>query len=234
MKVKTLIGTGYVVEDKIEDSNMIKVYPVSSIPTNGPEFLEELETVKTTTIDGEVINIAVNKTNTYECYWLNDGNSNSLLAPMICKGEIVELYKYAGQDIVYWKTIFTKPEYRKREKSLFFFSNKSVIDMTKSVLSKGYFMLVDSINKVSHFHTSDNDGELCTYDVSLNSRKGSLLVKDGRNNSIELVSHKDGLEVKTNQFVRVTTVEAEVNASKQATINTDYCLVKSNLMDINP
>jgi len=230
-----LYGMGIVVNDKIEDDLYVKVYPISKIPTATGELSKE-EEVATASMDmlGGNINVIINKSHTIDCKWVNQGDSNRLSAPDVCKGEIVYIYNYNGQDNYWWDTVFTKPEYRKREKAFYFFSNKGEIDSSSSFLEKGYFLLVDTINKLTHFHTASNDGKLTTYDISIDTKKGSLLISDGRNNSLELVSHKDGLIINTNATVEVNTKKATVNASESVNVNTSQCTIKSDFCSINP
>ena len=230
----TLYALGYVVTDKAEDEHYIKVYPVSTIPTSSGELSidEVVVTAATDFLEGN-LNVVVNKSSTIECEWFNQGDSNRLTAPDVCKGEIVFVYNIHGQDKFWWDTAFTKPEYRKREKVLHFFSNKGEID-TEDYLSKGYFLLVDTRNKMIHLHTADNDGELTSYDISLNTLKGSLLITDGKSNSIELASHKDTLIINTNANVEVNTKNAIVNAATSTKVTTGKCTIISDFCEINP
>ncbi len=235
-KLEELYAIGYVTADKVEDSLDITVYPVSNIPTRSGDLSDNLEEVSALTdMDGGAISVVIDKTDKITCTWYNDGDSNLLSPPMVTKGEIVKVYRIAGQNIFRWKTMFNKPEYRKREKHLLFFSNKGhIVDTAEEALNLGYFLLIDTINKKITLHTSDNDGELCTYDLQLDTKKGRLLLIDGRKNSVELASHKDGLIINTNDHVTVNTVYATIKAEEKAEINTKYCLIKSDLCDINP
>lgn len=235
-KLEELYVIGYVASDKLEDSLDIEVYPISTLPTRTGDLSENLEEV-TAMVDAEggAINVVINKTDKLTCTWYNDGDSNLLSPPMVTKGEIVKVYRIAGQNIFRWKTMFNKPEYRKREKYLLFFSNKGeIVETAEEALDLGYFLLIDTINKKIQLHTADNDGELCTYDVQLDTKKGRLLIMDGRRNFIELASHKNGLSIFTNEYVDITTTYATINAKEKAEINTKYCLIKSDLCDINP
>lgn len=198
------IGLGYVVEDKIEDKTEIKVYPVELIPTAmGDINVDEDITSELKNVLGDDISVVVNKSTYLTADWLNEGNNNRITAPDVCKGEIVKLFNM-GEDLDYqWSTLFTKPMLRKREKLIIYLSNKASIEDEED-LSKGYFLLIDSINKKTIFHMSDNDGEFTSYDVSVDGKIGSFLIKDGRSNKIELVSHQDSLDVKMGKNVNIT------------------------------
>ncbi len=230
-----LYAMAYVSQDKKEDDHYIKAYPISTIPTASGELsLDEiLVTATSDLLDGN-INVVVNKSNNIECEWLNQGDSNRLTAPDVCKGEIVFIYNFHGQDKYYWDTVFNKPEFRKREKVLYFFSNKGEIDDSEGHMSKGYFLLVDTINKKLHLHTAENDGEFTSFDLSLDTQKGSLLVIDGRGNSMEIASHEDGFIVNTNSHVTVNTKSAIVNAENEVKVTTKQCTIISEQCDINP
>lgn len=230
-----LYALGYVVKDKNEDETYIKAYPISKIPTASGELsIDEIVTTTATDLADGNINIVMNKSHTIECEWVNQGDSNRISAPDVCKGEMVFIYNINGQDKFWWDTLFTKPEYRKREKVLYFFSNKGEIDTSDAVLEKGYFILVDTRNKVLHLHTADNDGEFTTFDISIDTNKGSLLIVDGKNNSVELASHEDSLLVNTNSKVVVNTKDAIVNATATTKVTTGKCTIISDFCEINP
>lgn len=239
--VIALVAMGYVAKDKEEDDFFISLYPVSLIPTAvGDVTLDDQVTTSTASLMGENINVVTNKSNIIEAEWINQGDSNRISAPDVCMGEIVHVYNINGQDKYWWDTVFVKTSYRKREKALFFFSNKDKIDESPSMLEKGYFLLIDTYNKITQLHTANNDGEHTTYDLSIDGNKGSLIITDGKGNKIDLESKDDTLFINTNEKVHVTTKKAIIScdtslveATTSADIKTDTCTIKAKLCTID-
>lgn len=229
------IGLGYVVEDKVEDSNDIKIYPIELIPTaTGNLNIDEDITTELKNILGEDISVVANKRNYITASWLNEGNNNRITAPDVCKGEIVKLFNMYEGDDHQWSTLFTKPMLRKREKLIIYISNKASIEDEED-LSKGYFLLIDSINKKTIYHMSDNDGEFTSYDVSIDGKVGSFMVKDGRDNKIEIASHQDSLNVKMGKNVNITCGgDAVINTTGNTNIKADGdVVVKASKIKLN-
>jgi len=247
--VLALVAMGYVSKDKEEDDFFISLYPVSLIPTAvGDVSIDDQVTTSTANLLGENVSVVTNKSNIIEAEWVNQGDSNRISAPDVCMGEIVHVYNISGQDKYWWDTIFVKTAYRKKEKALFFFSNKDKIDESASMLEKGYFMLIDTYNKITQLHTANNDGEHTTYDLSIDGTKGSLIIADGKGNKIDLESKQDALFINTNKKVHVTTPEAIVSCdtslveattsadikTETCTITATQCTIDSKQCDINP
>ena len=105
-----------------------------------------------------------------------------------------------------------------KEKVLIWFSNKSTIGPNREADS--YYLLVDTINKIVHFHTSDNDGEACTYDIVLNTLVGKFMLKDNLNNDVLLDSC-----LKPIQFLRHVVSELCLN---------NVNIVESRIEDFHP
>jgi phage baseplate assembly protein gpV len=70
-----------------------------------------------------------------------------------------------------------------------------------------YWFEVDTLNKYVKLHTSDNDGELTTYDITLNTKEGSLEIKDGVGNSVLMNSSEGSLTATMNSKVTLKAPE---------------------------
>ena len=220
---------GIVAEDIEENSTIIKVYP-QEILTNTVDI--DISTIKTTTTNstsssGNEESIVVDKSSVIIAKWLPKGNDNRITAPMVCKGETVQLYNFAGTDEYYWTTLDNEMDLRKNEKATYFFSNKKIIDTSGNLINKGYHFTVDCINKFIRLFTSNNDEEFTTYDLKINTKEGVLTITDGKSNFIKLFSQEDKLVITTNKRVEVNTVECEVNATETATVNTKLCTINA-------
>lgn len=237
-KSKKFYGLGYVTEDKAEDSFEIEVFPIEVLPTADGDLTKiDSSSFSTKDRDGSTTNVKYDKANTVPATWYPNGEQNRITAPDVCKGDIVELYTFGETDEYFWCTYAHNQSLRKREKVLYYFSNKEGVG---GDTSNGYFLLVDTRNKQVHLHTANNDGEACGYDLLLNTRDGTLSISDTLNNSIILASTQGKLSITTNddiilktKRVTVNCEESTVNASKSCKINTGTMTIKSDKTYIN-
>lgn len=235
---KKFFSLGYVVEDKAEDSFEILVYPIEAIPTaDGQLSFDKNDSLLIKDRDGNNIATKYEESSNIKCYWYPNGEQNRVTAPDVCKGDIVEIYTYGEQDKYFWSVYAHNRGLRKREKVLFFFSNKEGIGGDSS---NAYFYLFDTRNKKVHFHTANNDGEACGYDMLWNTASGIMTISDTLNNSIELKSTEGKLTINTNEKIILNTKEATVNcekstinASNSCDINTSKMTIKSDMCYIN-
>ena len=229
-KSKKFFGLGYVVADKVEDSYEIEVYPIEVIPTAEGD-LSQKDSSSLTIQDSQGNNVSVkyDKSNSIPCTWYPNGEQNRITAPDVCKGDIVEIYTFGETDEYFWCVYGHNQALRKREKVLYYFSNKAG---TGGDSTQGYFLLIDTINKTVHFQTANNDGEACGYDLLFNTKEGQMAISDTLNNSIILDSVNGQLNITTNEKIILNTKEATVNA-KTVNINaSDSCNIKTNSMNI--
>jgi len=232
---------GYVVEDILEDSLMLKVYPVEKVSAAHNEASYEAtvkqdtitrlvpdptvpgdtnytDTVKYTTVDktGKKHVDIISKTNVIVAKWLPIGYSNRLEPPTVCKGETVQLIRLANSDKYYWHTIYNELDLRKLEKATYVYSNKQTIeDPTK--LKDVYYHQVDTINKHVKLHTDDSDGEYTTYDIDIDTKNGTLQIIDGKGNEIYLESQANKLTINLDDYILNAATSSTVNTTKSST-----------------
>lgn len=232
-----LVSLAIVAKDKEEDSYIVSAYPIESIPTNTVGNIGEPENTITMNADinGDAYTVNVNKDNIIEAKWeVSEGNRYS--APDVCKGELIKVYNIKGSDEYYWKPFKNEPTKRKREKTFSFWSNKSSIEGIdeSNFITKGYYTLIDTFNKLLKLHTSDNDGEATTYTGTINTKKGTVTIIDGLGNKIDLKSTEGVWTVKSNNLIELNTKHVVINATDTVTMNTGIYVVNSDETKINP
>ena len=209
----TPYSIGIVIADKKKESMMIEVTPIETVDGYKGTLGKRKEK------QGKVV-----VTDSLKANWLPISNSNRLSAPDVCSGERVMLYKMGDAEAVFWDTIFNETDLRKNEHCLIAFSNKG--DQDTDITSKNsYWQSVDCIDKkVKIIHTSDNDKELTTYDIDIDTKKGEFRIIDGRDNSLVLKSSQDGWFIKSNKLVNVETATMNIKVKtlniKATDINT--------------
>lgn len=214
-----MVSKGIVLQDKADGSDMILVDPIEIFPMdNGPVKAHDRK-IESTYVDTQ----GVQKTAKAEAgsgvqaKWIA-AESNRETAPDVRVGETVNLYQYADDPKYYWNTAAREPELRGKERVRFSFSNKD--ERNKEYDSDtSYWFEFDTKNKKIHLHTSDNDGEACTYDFVFDTRAGSFSLTDNLGNSIVLDSTSGSLVATTTEEIVMNTKRFIVNAQSSSTIN---------------
>jgi len=192
---------GIVVIDKPETSDTIHVFPSEQLP-----FAEG--------------DLSKNDRMQIKAHWVRIGDSNRFTSPDVYKGETVQIYRYADTDEYFWSDIMREPSLRKKERVIYAISN---IPDKKGIqtLETSYFVELSTKDKRVHLHTADNDGELCTYDIIIDTSKGNLTILDGKGNIVTLDSGPGNLNFKLNgsvygdvaKNINLKCTDANLNAS---------------------
>ena len=224
---KKFFGLFKVVEDKAEDSFDIKVSPVSYIPDlKGDLNKNKEQVVGIVDMENQHSSISTTKSNFITATWLPEGEQNRISAPDVVVGDVVEIYSVRGTDEHYWKVFSHNTSLRKREKVLIWLSNKGAAKSGSE--ADAYYLLWDTRNKIVHFHTSDNDGEACTYDIVLNTLVGKFMLKDNLNNDVLLDSPKGILTTNVVNEYNVNTKKINFNCN-EFTLNAKLTKINSTV-----
>lgn len=185
-----IYSVGAVAEDKPPGVWDINVVPIELITDlNGDISTSKTVTANVESADGDVKKVTLEESNTITASWLQFG-SNRMSPPDVCKGETVLIFHYAGTDQYYWIPMFCEPDLRKRESALYYFSNRDDITNTNNMLENGYYLRVDTYDKLVKLHTGTGDGEKAGYDITLDGENGKFTLADNKNNSISIDSTK--------------------------------------------
>ena len=202
----SIYSLGIVAEDKETEKDIIKVVPMEHL----------------TDIIGDITKVKkfdkIDCKNTIEATWIPFGHSNRMSSPDVIAGETVVIFTYSDTNEYYWTTIFREPLIRRLEKVLYSYSNlPDGARVTEFERNTSYFAEVDTMNKYIHVHTSDNDGELTTYDIKINTKEGYVDIRDGRGNYIKLNSAKD--KITANALAEVVIKAPEICLDGNVTIS---------------
>lgn len=145
--------------------------------------------------------------------WVDISGGNRTTAPDVVSNESVLLLKYANVDEYFWCDFGREPSLRRLEDVLYSFSNVSApgAEYDKST---SYSIHISTRDKFVHIHTANNDGELTTYDLRIDTKKGLLEIKDGLGNSIEMNSAAGSIKQ-----VAVTEIIREAPSIKDVSSN---------------
>jgi len=212
---------GIVAMDNVDNEKEIKVFPVEklylengeTIVKNGSITQDEDYKPTTYTVKEKILTtipedieprhiikeeaLSLVKTKYLYSTWLNINNPNRYTPPNVCLGEKVIIYKYGNSDRYFWDTLGFELNLRKEDHVVDVYSDKPEInedDVANNVeedLEDTYYIMKSPKNKIVKLHTTDKYGELTTYDITLNTKDGTLEVLDGKGNYILLDSDKD-------------------------------------------
>ena len=223
---------GTVAEDKDEDGHIIEIFPIENQTyTDGNIAETKIANVMAKDIYGNSKSVVLNKKTTVRAIWMPFGNSNRSTAPNVKKGEQVEIYRYADTDDFYWDTLYNEFDIRRKEKVIYLYGNTDAFGEVLT-LDNTYFTKIDTINKLVHIKTNDNDGELTSYEIKIDTKEGILEVFDGKGNIIQLNSAEDKLTATTNNEIIANTKTMTINAT-DLNINVTNMNVNSTAYTLN-
>ncbi len=196
---------GIVAKDKPTATDTISVMPIEHITDTKGDINQESDYESKAKDHKKVPNQSksVSK-NTIDATWIPLGGSNRISSPDVTAGETVLIFTYADTNEFYWTTYLREPSIRRLEKVMYGFSNMSSGARSDAFdRETSYWYEVDTMNKYTKIHTSDNDGEYTTYDITINTKDGNIEIKDGVGNFIYFDSPAGLLHAKFNTEVRL-------------------------------
>lgn len=187
---------GIIVEDKAEGTDYVKICPIEELPLVNGLLKDAVMDYKVDLPDSQ--GIARNSTLTGDsaivAKWLPFSEGNRMTAPDVCEGETVIIWRYADTQEFCWSTIFREPSIRRQETVCFALSNlkERMVAFDKD---SSYWSEWSTKHKYVKIHTSNNDGELTTYDLVIDTSAGVLSIEDGHGNSVTMDSSSDTITV---------------------------------------
>lgn len=183
-----IYSLGVLAANKPLNSKIIEVIAYEHITSLSGEVNDDVNSFETkgAAADGSNYESKLKTTKSISAQWLPVGGTNRITPPDLRRGAMVILYQYGDTDKYYWTAAddFNK---RKLETVIWGFSNTRDENEDATPQSM-YFVEVSTHKKIMHIHTSDNDGEVCTYDIQINGKEGHFVIQDGIGNYIKLSS----------------------------------------------
>ena len=216
-----IYSLGIVIQPKVAGSDTIMVSPIEALPMDSGPIRPDSKQVKVSLPDqkGVVKNTEIQGGSTIKAKWIPFGHSNRESAPDVQPSETVILFSYADTQDFYWTTIFREPILRRQETVKYMYSNQPSGQEPYDDDS-AYWVLIDTVNKSVQLHTSDNDGETCTYDITLDTKAGSLSIADNLGNSVAMDSAQGNLTITMTNEVTINAKKFTVNASEAVEVTT--------------
>ena len=211
---------GVVASNKTLLKDDIEVTPTEEVSMLDGEIDDQQTDVTTQgqSQDGRIYSVNVKQAPSIKASWLRLGFGNRKTAPDVRRGAIVVIYQFADMNKYYWTTLHDDTHLRKLETVIYAWSGTSNED-DKNGPDNSYFLEISTHKGVCTFHTSNANGEFCTYDVQIDSKNGRVAIKDGVGNYFLLDSQAHQMRMEnvdgsiidiTKQIATITTV-SEIN-----------------------
>lgn len=226
---------GIVAEDKIKDDWFIYVIPMEQVPTITGDIQEKIQvTGENKDNSGNITSLQVEKKKWIKADWMPNGVFNRSSPPDVTKGMTVAIYNYAGTSDYYWTTLFFEADLLKQEKVTYFWSSKANIAKEgDDLLSKGYYLTVDTFEKYIRLHTSKSNEEAISYDLEIDTGNGVVTLQDDKGNLIQLESQDGNLNINLNKNMNIAMKEdATFKTDKNIDITLDKISVKNNTAEL--
>lgn len=227
-----LYSLGIVVEDKARNSDIIQVYPVEQLPMIDGKVSDFKPKYKATLPDakGTLKSSKVEAAAVIEAKWIPYSHSNRMTSPDVIKNETVLIFRFADTEEYYWTTVFREPSIRRKETVVYAYGNKSApLDTWDK--NSSYWLAVSTHDKYMHLHSSKSDGEPFEYDIKVDTRNGSVEVKDDVGNFFKLDSRPGKITATAKKDIELNAPTVTINC--QRLVNNASSSVKNNTPVVN-
>lgn len=209
---------GIVAANKLLSSNNIEVVPVEHASYLDGEVTDNMETSNVGGADssGQSYQDSVNTTASIKAQWCQEGVGNRVTAPDVRRGDKVIILRYADTDKFYWREWGNS--YRRLETVTHAF-NANPDESVSTDADNSYYFNVSTHAKEISVHTSDKNGELCQYDIQINTETGYVVIQDNIGNSIELDSAETVIRLKNADNSMLELTKKVINITAPDTVN---------------
>ena len=218
------VSLGQVAAHKELNSVFIEVYPLENNPIASGELTATQAEYKAsvTSKTGAVSESSVATAPTWKAQWLPIGDSNRQTPPDVRRNELVMIYQFADMDGYYWATLASDLNFRKLETVVWAFSATKV-EGEKPNHDNCYFVEISTHKGLIHIHTTTANGEVCGYDIQLNTKEGRFVLADTFGNELLIDSpeHQFRLTNASGSVIDLHKLILAMQVSEKITMSTD-------------
>lgn len=188
---------GYVTENKLPSSNILKVTPLGITPLMQGELSDnpEEEVIETLDARGNPIKSTLKTGTSIEVDWWPT-DSVIVDAPYVRRGTRVQLYRYADTKQVYWRDLNFDKALKRGERHRIAISATAHVDRGASGLYDDHYVLdINGPGGLIALTTSEANGEVAGYSLTMDARLGRLYFGDNQDNYYRLDTKNRILEV---------------------------------------
>lgn len=217
---------GRVVSNKERDSKVIKVYPFEILPHISNEIDDSTRERKKEGIDHveKKYSVTITEQPWIESEWI--GATYMENPPDVAKGELVMLYRSGDSDNYYWDVFGRTDTHRKQEDVVISFSAKADYDSGEPVakdVSNSYRLRFNTYEKFIELSTSEDNGEVTTYNFKFDMAEGIVTLVDKERNHIYLNTRERIIELlnKDNSKVRIFQKNINIYAEQNVKVESN-------------
>ena len=233
-----LFSLGIVTSNKLLTQNIITALPQEYITENIGQigFNPSQFTHKGVDGRGRSYETKLQTAEALQCVWLSN-DSNRISPPDVQIGESVEIYRLGDSDKFFWKTLNSDIQKRNQETVISAYKGQKAGDFSDQVPNKdnSYISEISTHNGKVSFTTSKANGEISTYRIQLDTKKGVLHISDDFGNLVQLESTAKRIIVKNGDesYVDIDKKVIEVHCHDKLNVIADNTInIKTTTMNI--
>jgi phage baseplate assembly protein gpV len=177
---------GVVAENKAANTDVVEVTPLEKHAMLDGELTPNTTALESSGVDGtgSAYTTKSQTAATIPCKWRPVGESNRKTSPDVRRGEQVEIWRFADTDQFYWSTMSNDSSTRKLEHVVMGYSGTAEEDVDASN-DNHYTCTFSPLTGAITIHTSKANSEPFAFDISLNTKAGTLTVDDNTGNLVK-------------------------------------------------
>lgn len=210
-----------VAENSEFGNKVISVLPLEMFPFYDGMLEEKKSTEEHKGVDaaGKPYVVKVKTKNTISATWWNFSGTHRDTAPNVRRGERVAIFRYADEDRYRWFSVGEDDGLRRLEDVLWLFSDTLNEKVTKLTEANSYGVRMSTKNNVVYIKTVKENGEPYAYEISIETKSGSVNIKDDDGNEFHLVSAKKQLIMQNKDKSKVEIIGPVMNLEAPSEIN---------------
>lgn len=208
---------GIVAENKVLGQNSILVWPIQKTPWMQGDLQSNLQSVTANAVDasGKSIQAMARTDTAIEAQW-EAPDSNWATAPDVQRGESVELFRYADQNVYYWRERGNGAAMRRLEtKRMLVSANKTAGTPDPST---HYMLEISGHTGAINLTTAKSNGELAAYTFTLNGKGGMASLSDDVGQEIVLDTSKKVIRLRNEEETMIELNEQDIAISALGSI----------------
>lgn len=212
----------------------LECVPIEQMSHLDGEVTDNIQTAASAGNDklGNEYNVEVETGSSVRAKWLSR-NANKPYPGLVRRGEEVLLWKAGDTDQFYWEETGLSGDKRRLDVIVVAISNTRDEKADALTPANSYFFEFNTVDKIAALVTNKSDGEPYAYNLQLNTKEGILVLTDDAENSFQLDSDEQLLELRNGAGSFVQVVKQDINcfsASKITMVTKDFSLAADNVI----
>lgn len=212
---------GRVAENSEFGNPIVKILPLELYPFYNGMLEEKRDIEEHQGVDaaGKPYVVKVKRKNTIDATWWNYAGTHRATAPNVRRAERVVVFRFADEDNYRWISLGEDDGLRRLEDVLWLFSDTLDEKVEKLTEDNSYAVRMSTKNNVIYIKTVKENGEPFAYEISVETKSGSVNIKDDDGQEFHLVSAKKQLIMQNKDRSKVEIIGPVMNLEAPNEIN---------------